>query len=214
MTAYSASETEEAAAAGLTDKNRRKRYKMENRRRQKEQDKRKKRKKGQKGTAVLFLIACLALSLAACSGTAGENGETFSEDTVQIQEEQEENVMRTDIAQNIEVVVGDQIFTAGLYDNATAQAFAERLPLTLDMSELNGNEKYYYFGESLPEDPESPSSIRSGDLMLYGSDCLVLFYEDFSTSYSYTCVGFMEDPSGLDEALGSGSVQVTFRAAS
>ena len=95
---------------------------MENRRRQKEQDKRKKRKKGQKGTAVLFLIACLALSLAACSGTAGENGETFSEDTVQIQEEQEENVMRTDIAQNIEVVVGDQIFTAGLYDNATAQA--------------------------------------------------------------------------------------------
>ena len=184
--------------------------KMEKKRKQKEQKKR----KGMKRTAVFLLTACLALSLAACGAAAEEDGGSASGDTGQTQEEQEENVMLTDVSQNIEVVVGDQIFTAGQKCNDTGQAFAARLPLTLDMSELNGNEKYYYFGEDLPENPESPSAIRSGDLMLYGSDCLVLFYEDFSTSYSYTCIGFMEDPSGLAEALGNGSVQVTFRMVS
>lgn len=48
--------------------------------------------------------------------------------------------------------------------------------------------------------------------MLYGSDCLVLFYETFTSGYSYTRLGSVEDPAGLAAALGRGSVSVTFRA--
>lgn len=110
----------------------------------------------------------------------------------------------------MQMTIGEHIFTVRMYDNETAQAFAERLPLTLEMDELNGNEKFNYLSDSLPTEAEQPGRIQAGDLMLYGSDCLVLFYESFSTSYSYTRLGYMEDTSGLSEALGDGNVQVTF----
>ena len=78
------------------------------------------------------------------------------------------------------------------------------------MSELNGNEKYYYLENSLPVDSISPGRINSGDLMLYGSDCVVLFYESFSTTYRYTPLGRVDNPAGLAQALGSGNAKVTF----
>jgi len=111
---------------------------------------------------------------------------------------------------NIQITAGGQTFSAVLYNNNTVQEFLGLLPLTLDMSELNGNEKYYYFDGSLPTDSENVGYINTGDIMLYGSDCLVLFYDSFSTPYSYTRLGYVNDPDGLADALGSGDVTVTF----
>ena len=76
------------------------------------------------------------------------------------------------------------------------------------MQELNGNEKYYFFDSSLPTNASRPAGIHTGDLMLYGTNCLVLFYKDFATSYSYTPLGRLVDPAGLAAALGAGSVTV------
>ena len=111
---------------------------------------------------------------------------------------------------SITITANGRKFSATLYDNETAKAFKARLPLTLDMSELNGNEKYYYLSDSLPTNSSRPSKINNGDIMLYGNSCLVLFYEDFSTSYSYTPIGRIDDPDGLAAALGSENVQVIF----
>lgn len=88
------------------------------------------------------------------------------------------------------------------------------LPMELTMIELNGNEKYYQMPNRLPANSQHVRTIKPGDLMLYGSDTLVLFYESFTTPYSYTRLGYIEDVSGLANALGSGSVQVTFSLAS
>lgn len=123
-------------------------------------------------------------------------------------EQPEEDNMNT-----IQIIVGETTFDVSLYDNEAAHALSAMLPLTLDMSELNGNEKYYYLDEALPRASSVPDGILTGDLMLYGSDCLVLFYKDFSTAYSYTPLGRIDDPSGLAQAVGSGSVTVTFQRA-
>jgi hypothetical protein len=108
------------------------------------------------------------------------------------------------------VTVGSKVFAATLSDNATARAFASMLPLTLDMTDVNANEKYYELAKSLPANPSSPGTIQAGDVMLYGSSGLVLFYKAFSTSYTYTRIGKIDDASALAAAGGVGNVAVTF----
>lgn len=109
------------------------------------------------------------------------------------------------------ITVGEKEFPAVLYDNETVRKLVKRFPMAITMDELNGNEKYCYFSESLPANPQKPKKIHTGDIMLYGSDCLVLFYDDFSTEYSYTPIGKISDPAGLANAVGSGAVRVSFR---
>lgn len=114
------------------------------------------------------------------------------------------------MSNNLKISVGSASFTVTLENNATVTAFKAFLPMTVNMSEMNSNEKYYYLPENLPTASSNPGTIQTGDLMLYGSSCLVLFYESFRTSYSYTRLGRVDNPSGLASALGSGSATVTF----
>jgi hypothetical protein len=96
-----------------------------------------------------------------------------------------------------------------LTDNAAARAFAA-LPLTLDMSELNGNEKHADLPKAVPANASRPGTIRNGDRRLYGADTLAVFYLTFQSSYSYTRLGRMNDPSDLPQALGPRGVRVVF----
>jgi hypothetical protein len=126
------------------------------------------------------------------------------------------NENTTDTMSNqLKIKIGEQTFHATLLDNATVTAFKARLPLTISMSELNGNEKLYNFPSSLPTNASNPRTINTGDLMIYSSNVLVLFYKSFPTSYSYTRLGKIVDPVGLEAALaasasGAGNVTVTF----
>ena len=114
------------------------------------------------------------------------------------------------VSTKITITIGANSFVATLYDNETAKAFADLLPLTITMNELNGNEKYHYLSDNIPASPENPSIIHNGDLMLYGSNCIVLFYETFNTTYSYTKIGTVDNPTALEAALGSNNPTVTF----
>ena len=114
------------------------------------------------------------------------------------------------VVTHITLTIGDRSFAATLEHNDAAAALAERLPMMLAMSELNGNEKYAYLDEGLPVAAERPGAIHAGDIMLFGSDCLVLFYETFSSSYSYTRIGRVDDPAELAAAVRGGPARVVW----
>jgi hypothetical protein len=108
------------------------------------------------------------------------------------------------------ISIGTSAFNATIYDTPTGNAFKARLPLTISMSDLNANEKYFDLPNSLPTNASNPGTIQTGDLMLYGPNTLVLFYKTLSTSYNYTRLGRIDNPTGLASALGSGSIIVKF----
>jgi hypothetical protein len=135
-----------------------------------------------------------------------------SEDAPQPDQATQENLNENGeiMKDTIAITIGNKVFTATLEANAAAVAFKARLPLTVNMSDLNGNEKFVDLPNNLPTNASNPRTINSGDLMLWGANTVVLFYESFSTSYSYTRLGRIQNASGLAAALGSGNVTVSF----
>lgn len=144
---------------------------------------------------IIFLLLGLCVS---CKAENQILSETMTENTNPVS------------GNKIKIKVGEKTFTATLLDNPTAVAFKTLLPLTIKMKELNNNEKYADLSSSLPINASVPVGIQSGDLMVYGSRTLVLFYRGFSTSYSYTKIGKIDDVTGLVAALGTGDVSITF----
>lgn len=172
---------------------------------------------------VFFTLAIIFI-FAGCSNTAVNNGYTSSETSAvsknnstdghnksQRDSEKEKKIVKKMI--NINITVGNKTFTATPEDNDTAKAFVKQLPLTVDMSELNGNEKYNYLTSNLRVDKSTcPDRINEGDLMLYDNNCLVLFYKTLNTSHRYLKLGHIENTTGLAESIGLGSVEITFSA--
>lgn len=174
----------------------------------------------------ILSAAAVLLALTACAAPASNTGnaspasqEPASQEPASQLQESHSSPVESDGPENaapeasasevLTLTVGGQTFTVTLADNESARELAELFPLTLNMSELNGNEKFFYLDSELPTDPYQPGQINEGDLMLYGNNCLVLFYESFSSGYSYTRLGRVDDPAGLAEVLGTGDVEVT-----
>ena len=80
----------------------------------------------------------------------------------------------------INIEINGEIFEADIENSSTRKAL-DLLPMELEMNELNGNGKHFYLDESLPVNPYSPNTIGKGDIMLFGSSCRVIFYENFNT---------------------------------
>ena len=153
------------------------------------------------------LAAVVAFCVLMCSCTPAPMAEDKSESSQTVIPENNHDNNETE-TMTITINAGGKIFTAEIEDSETGKAFVAKLPLTLDMSELNGNEKYCY-GVELPRADKRYDSIAAGDLMLYSGNCVVLFYGS-AGGYSYTRIGKLTGTDGLKEALGSGSIRVTF----
>ena len=156
-------------------------------------------------SAVLTLLSCFVLSLSACEKLPVPPEQ---EQQKQPEDNGQQNGNEDNQSMTIKITAGGKTFTADIEDSETGKAFLAKLPLSLDMSELNGNEKYCY-GVDLPRSDKHYDSIAVGDLMLYSGNCVVLFYGS-AGGYSYTRIGKLSSTDGLKEALGTGNISVTF----
>lgn len=91
-------------------------------------------------------------------------------------------------------------------DQSDGESFGEPI-YVIDPEKYGGiNKGFVNLNEALPTNSYGPGRVEAGDVMLYGDDCLVIFYESFDTEYSYTKIGYID---GLPE-LGAGDVVVRF----
>lgn len=167
-------------------------------------------------------VGLLALGLVGCGRKENESSETevdfqaITEEPSTTESEPEtteaEDATKEELNRmQISVTINGTLLTATLDDGIAGQQMLERLPMSLHMEELHGNEKYCYTGEPFDGEEYLPTTIEAGDLMVFGRDCLVLFYETFSNdTWSYQRVGKIDDASNLAELCGKGSVDVVF----
>ena len=106
------------------------------------------------------------------------------------------------------IKINNQKFDFELKNTEVANQIKSKLPFTIKMKNLNGNEVYHEFNENFKKNEKTIGTINAGDIYLYQSDCLVLFYKTFSTSYKYSEIGQLKDTTGLENAIGSSDVTV------
>ena len=144
-------------------------------------------------------------------------GEEISADEIQTNTQTEETNNGSDNMNNEEIrvnlIVNNKTFSATLENNETTRKLIEMFPMTLNMSEMNSNEKYNYLDSNLPTNTTSPRTINAGDIKLYGNNCLVVFYKTFSTPYSYTNLGKVDNVNDFINELGRGNVNIRFELA-
>lgn len=94
---------------------------------------------------------------------------------------------------SMKVIINEKEYPVSLENNDTVNEFLSKLPQEFNMSDLNSNEKYVYLDFNLPTNASNPKTINKGDIMLFGDNCLVIFYKTFTTSYSYTKIGHIDN---------------------
>lgn len=108
------------------------------------------------------------------------------------------------------ITIGQSTFSAGLADTQAAKELTALLPLTLEMQDHLSNEKFAELPKDLSRNDQAVGRIEAGDIMLWGGNTLVVFYESFQSSYRYTKLGKIKNTAQLKNAVGAGKVTMTF----
>ena len=103
------------------------------------------------------------------------------------------------VSDTVKVFINDKEYKLNLYDNETVNSLVKLFPIEVTMKTLSENEVYVYLDDDLPTNSSNPKKINAGDVMLYGDNCLVIFYKTFNTSYSYTKIGHIDNLPIINE---------------
>ena len=111
----------------------------------------------------------------------------------------------------LKMIIGDTEVSVDWENNESAEALKDLCaeePLVIQMSMYGGFEQVGSIGTRLPSDDEQ-TSTSAGDIVLYSSNQIVVFYG--SNSWAYTRLGHItdQDAAGMTDLLGNGDVTIT-----
>ena len=156
--------------------------------------------------AVVLIIAMAMLLTAGSGSNEAQENEEPEQNT---ESTEEDNGMGS-----ITMKINDEEMTVTWEDNESVEALAKLVsesPLTIDMSMYGGFEQVGAIGTDLPSNDISITT-KPGDIVLYTSSNMVVFYG--SNSWSYTMLGHIENKSEdeLEALLGANDVKITLSA--
>lgn len=152
----------------------------------------------------IFYYLLVFLTIFTVTGCNEKNKESNN----QINNRQESKIDNSsEVIKQMTLLIDNKEYTLKLEDNETVKELIKLIPQELNMDELNGNEKYVYLNNELPTNPYNPKRINAGDVMLYGNNCLVIFYKSFDTPYNYTKIGHIDNLPNL----GNSSITVIIK---
>ena len=152
-----------------------------------------------KKLTTFLLLPALLLALASCSGVEAQK-ETPTTDKEENQMDGTLKMKISDLDVSVEWEGNESV--------AALRNLAQDGPLTVQMSMYGGFEQVGYLGADLPRN-DAQTVTKSGDIVLYSGDQIVVFYG--SNSWAYTRLGHIIDKTDEEMArlLSNGDVVIT-----
>ena len=167
----------------------------------------------------MALVLGLVFSLSACGSARASSGpqtgpgaqtaetaaETISEQTT------DNTVAKEEQKTMLQMKIGETKVSVSWEDNDSVAALKELCkdaPLTIQMSMYGGFELVGSIGTRLPSN-DAQTTTSAGDIVLYSSNQVVVFYG--SNSWDYTRLGHItdQDAAGMASLLSNGNVTIT-----
>ena len=178
-------------------------------------------------TILILSLLTMMFALGSCADPA-ENAETQTAESAEQTESPEDKTgesneepadVNTDTVQDEEAInmtlkINDEIVQVKWENNESVKALmkmASENPVVVDMSMYGGFEQVGSLGTTLPSNDQN-TKTKPGDIVLYTSDSIVVFYGN--NSWAYTRLGLIENKSKseLQDMLGRGNVTLTITA--
>ena len=167
----------------------------------------------------MALVLGLVFSLSACgsarassglqTGPGAQKAETAAET---ISEPKTDNTVAEEEQKTmLQMKIGETKVSVSWEDNDSVAALKELCkdaPLTIQMSMYGGFEQVGSIGTRLPSN-DAQTTTSAGDIVLYSSNQVVVFYG--SNSWAYTRLGHItdQDAAGMASLLSNGNVTIT-----
>ena len=161
---------------------------------------------------MLLAVLCLSACAPGQAPVDSDTPPTVSAEEGQTQETGQETVSEQEEAM-LKITVGDEKLLAVWEDNSSAEEFRELLaqgPVTVEMEDYGGFEKVGSLGTTLTRNDQQITT-EPGDVILYQGNQITIYYG--TNTWSFTRLARIQDPEGLLEKLGEGTVSVTFSLA-